>query len=238
MADEYWAPNSLEEAMWFSDSINQDEKFWSHGQELASMVLDYARSSFDTLEDKTVVDFGCGVGRVLLPMIGEFGEVVGIDFSQEMLDIAEEVLEEGVDIEALDPDERETKVTLKRNSTSPFPMSSYSCHMICSFYTLQHMDVPDVIETLGRMYDALRSDGRVFLQFSGNGDQYSTRARVDRSRTPVRKTIAYTPRIIRGLAEDAGFLDQGIEIREYTRPGDDYIYYLLLGHRVPMRGRG
>ena len=66
------------------------DAFWTSGQkeaEVVQRVLD--RFGFGALETKRCVEYGCGVGRVTMPLTKLFREVVSYDISRAHLDLAE-----------------------------------------------------------------------------------------------------------------------------------------------------
>ena len=95
----YWNTDSLDEAKYervsvFHDIAHLDSKAraqrWQQsseqGMELILSGLPYVG------HDWTVLDVGCGVGRMLLPMSERFPRVVGLDISPKMLDHARDYL--------------------------------------------------------------------------------------------------------------------------------------------------
>lgn len=219
--EELWVPSSLEEAQWYCDSINQGDRFWEHGRELARDVIEIAKRVYDDLSDKTAIDFGCGVGRTVIPLAEEFGRVIGVDVSKEMIDLAPK-------------DKGNVEFTLTSN---PAPFRPNTVHTICSFYTFQHMDVPDVKSAMRRMYTALKPGGVCVLDFSGNGAPFSGDATVEVTTPPIRKTIAYTPDIVANLATEVGFPKSRIEVVTFRRDGDDYTYHRLIARKSLRKRR-
>jgi len=71
------------------------EEFWRSGELHVARVLDTIRRRFDpSFSPHAVLDFGCGVGRLLRPFAWEAGEVVGVDASSTMRSLALETLRE------------------------------------------------------------------------------------------------------------------------------------------------
>ena len=65
------------------------ERFFSSGQLHVDMVLGVIRDKFDPhFLPKQVLDFGCGVGRLLIPFAKESSFVIGVDVAPSMLDEA------------------------------------------------------------------------------------------------------------------------------------------------------
>ena len=62
------------------------KKFFASGQEYVDYILHRCRRFIDpNFEFKRALDFGCGVGRILLPLARIADEVVGVDISPAML---------------------------------------------------------------------------------------------------------------------------------------------------------
>lgn len=76
-SDEYHAENLDEKAK---------AKFFQTGEEYIRGALANVRHHLDArFEPKRCVDFGCGVGRLVIPLAGVSEEVIGIDVSDHML---------------------------------------------------------------------------------------------------------------------------------------------------------
>jgi SAM-dependent methyltransferase len=70
-------------------SDEAQKEFFQSGVLHVEGVLAIIRSHFDsTFKPHVAVDFGCGVGRVLLPLASESEKAVGVDVSEAMLDLA------------------------------------------------------------------------------------------------------------------------------------------------------
>jgi SAM-dependent methyltransferase len=64
-----------------TDASNEEE-FWLSGErDLTERVLD----GLDLASDATVVEIGCGVGRLLRPLSKRVGRAIGVDISTEMI---------------------------------------------------------------------------------------------------------------------------------------------------------
>ena len=63
-------------------------EFFSTGDGDIAHHLSSLRRVFGTFEPRSALDFGCGVGRLLIPLAKECGSGVGVDIADGMLDLA------------------------------------------------------------------------------------------------------------------------------------------------------
>lgn len=70
------------------DGKTRDE-FFESGEKHLETVLGYIRNNLDrNFNPVRCLDFGCGVGRVLVPLAKKFHSIVGVDISRTMLEEA------------------------------------------------------------------------------------------------------------------------------------------------------
>jgi SAM-dependent methyltransferase len=105
------------------------QEFFESGQAHVDYVMRMIHRHFDaSFEPKTILDFGCGVGRTLIPFAGLATQVLGLDISPSMLQEARR-----------NCDERKlTNVSLALSDDS---ISSLTDHfdLIHSFIVFQHI---------------------------------------------------------------------------------------------------
>jgi SAM-dependent methyltransferase len=71
------------------DAADTKTRFFETGQRHIQDVLETVRHRFGALaQNRRAVDFGCGVGRLLPPLAAAFDEVVAIDISPKMIEVA------------------------------------------------------------------------------------------------------------------------------------------------------
>jgi len=76
-----------------ADSLDDDRlnEFFSSGEEYVTRVWDEIERHFiPAFKPVRSLDFGCGVGRLALPIAKRSGEAVGVDISTGMLDLAKQ----------------------------------------------------------------------------------------------------------------------------------------------------
>ncbi len=99
-----------------------------------------------------IVDAGCGTGLLIQGMVsivGDSGQIVGIDFSNDMLDIARSRFE------AVD------NVTLQQGSIADLPLDSDSFNAASCTQTLLYVD--DVEKAVSELYRVLKPGGRIAI---------------------------------------------------------------------------
>lgn len=99
-----------------------------------------------------VVDAGCGTGLLIqgmLSVIGDSGKIVGIDFSDDMLDVARDRFE------AVD------NVALRQGSVTDLPLDSDSFDAASCTQTLLYVD--DVEKAVNELYRVLKPGGRIAI---------------------------------------------------------------------------
>lgn len=126
----------------------KNEDLWRHGSGISEKVLRRAteyREGF-TIEDRNVLEIGCGPGRILVPMAAAGASAYGIDISPSNLRRAKTFAAE-----------RDTSVTVARAEQSiPFD-ERFS--FIYSFATFMHLPRRVVIRYLIESRDHLDDDG-------------------------------------------------------------------------------
>jgi SAM-dependent methyltransferase len=83
-----------------SERITDDvkDKFFASGVDHVEKVISVATRLFPDARRDVALDFGCGTGRLAFALAGYFGEVVGLDIAQGMLDEASnEATRRGID---------------------------------------------------------------------------------------------------------------------------------------------
>ena len=134
----------------FHGGGNKDE-FFRSGELHVDRVFASIRELVPEFAPKRAVDFGCGVGRLVIPLSQRCREVVGIDISAGML--AETRL--NCDSRGI------TNVTLLRSSQD----LTGSCDFVHSFHVFQHIPASRGLELVQALVDRLEDDGIGALHF-------------------------------------------------------------------------
>jgi SAM-dependent methyltransferase len=140
---EFWDERAKEDALWFIDSrlgyrSGDLEAFWAGGESDLAAVLDAAGVQISPAD--TVVDVGCGAGRLSRAIAGRAGRVIGIDVSPEMLAKAREL---NADLEHV--------TWVSGDGTSLAGIDDGIADAVVSHVVFQHIPDPEI--TLGYVRD-------------------------------------------------------------------------------------
>jgi ubiquinone/menaquinone biosynthesis C-methylase UbiE len=104
----------------------------------------------------TLVDFGCGTGRLAIhaiPALHE-GRYIGIDISQEMLRRLDERLKTHAASET-------SRVSLMHQTSDAFQLADATVDMLCAFSVFTHMEHEDTYRYLRSARRIVRPGGRI-----------------------------------------------------------------------------
>lgn len=153
----FWDAKARENPTYYVSSYrpydDQDEaEFWAWGETLAERFLAESRIPFDGTE--TMLEIGCGVGRMTRCFARRFREVHGVDVAPEMVSIAKERLS-GLD-----------NVTLHVGNGYDLDfLGDGSIDFVFSYITFQH--IPKTAVTFNYIREAgrvLRRGGHFYFQ--------------------------------------------------------------------------
>lgn len=140
------------------EGINE-EQFRKIGQEnYLDLVLNdgLLKKYMPDFKDKTVLDIGCGIGRLSELFAADFREVYGVDISEEMI-------EQGKDrLEIL------KNVHLYATDGLHYPFENDFFDLIFSFVVFHHMPSTEVVEqNFKEVYRTLKTGGIAKIQIRG-----------------------------------------------------------------------
>lgn len=123
------------------------EKFFQSGEDHAKKVLSVLREINPDFSPRRSLDFGCGVGRVTLPLAHESNIVVGVDVSPGMLSEAQRnAVASGVD-----------NITFTHTVTGSF-------NLVHSVLVFQHIPPRRGARILAELASRLDTGGMIILQ--------------------------------------------------------------------------
>lgn len=180
---EFWNDRAREDAFYFVDTREPYgapdlERFWQSAGTVRYLLdgLGVKLSRSDT-----VLEIGCGVGRITRELAAQAGHVIALDVSDEMLTRARQLNASLGNVEWLLGD----GVSLER-------VADDSIDACVSVVVLQH--IPDPAVTLGYIRDlgrVLRPGGWAALQLSNDPEVHRPQARV---RSRLRAALGHGPR--------------------------------------------
>jgi nucleoside-diphosphate-sugar epimerase/ubiquinone/menaquinone biosynthesis C-methylase UbiE len=164
-----WNEKGNENPDYYSNFYKHFDKDISSSQALSEGKADYARLvladpllrvSLGEMQNKRVLDFGCGVGRITESFANDFGEVEGVDIAPSML------LEAGNRLKKVE------NVMFVEIDGEHLPYKDNYFDFIFSNLTLQHVPGYDSLEIiLEEMYRTLSHSGIAKIQL-GTGRGY------------------------------------------------------------------
>jgi len=132
-------------------SVTPEDFFWQDGRDTVKKFL-----SLDHLAPQSiVVDYGCGIGRLLRPLAESRPDCtfLGLDVSPEMLNLREETWS------------LPNVSTLLVEGRGHIPIAGRSVDLVYSFLVLQHMRHHDAFRALTEFYQVLKPAGTAILTF-------------------------------------------------------------------------
>ena len=149
--DPYYAV--LTDPRFRSDSIEENRQlFFEGGQAFVNHWIAAIETHFGALPRERALDFGCGVGRLTIPLADHFERVVGLDVAQAMLDEARRN-SAGRQIDYLMSDDALSQV-------------EGSFDFVNSCIVFQHIPVARGMAILSRLLDRVRPGGGCLIHLS------------------------------------------------------------------------
>lgn len=152
--DPYYAVVSHDEFR--KDSLqNNFQRFFDTGEAYIIQRLDRYQKHFGTIHKGRALDFGSGVGRLVLPLAARFQEVVGVDISDSMLAEARKNAED-----------MNIKNVRFVKSDDKLSQAQGVFDFVLSYIVLQHIPLSRGVPIIGQLLDKVAPGGGVSLHFS------------------------------------------------------------------------
>jgi ubiquinone/menaquinone biosynthesis C-methylase UbiE len=137
------------------------DEFYATGRREVDDVMAYAERLVPGLGRESALDFGCGVGRLTLPLAGYFERVTGVDISPTMLALARERADASAGEESAAAGSCEF-VLNQRADLRVFADASFD--FVYSGLTLQHVPPDSARCYIGELVRVLRQGGLLLFQ--------------------------------------------------------------------------
>jgi ubiquinone/menaquinone biosynthesis C-methylase UbiE len=153
---EYKDENLTEEAL---------QRFFQSGEEYISKLISLINKHFDEdFKPKNALDFGCGTGRLSIPLAQRADKVVGIDVSQDMLSEATKNAEKF----------KLKNVEFKLSDDELSQVKGQTFDLVNSYIVLQHINVERGMQIIAKMLKILKPGGIGALQITYSSNKLRT----------------------------------------------------------------
>lgn len=112
--------------------------------------LEYAHKLLGDVRGKVVVDFGCGSGENLIPLVRRGAHVIGIDISPDLIDVAKRRVQQA-----------QIVADLRVQSAYETELPDHSVDVIFCIALIHHLEILRVKREMARI---LREDGFIVIQ--------------------------------------------------------------------------
>lgn len=156
---------------------NHREEFFQSGDAHIRQRIEKFERHFGPLARGRALDFGCGVGRLTLPLAKVFGEAVGVDISPAMLEEAQRnAAAQGI------------TNAMFVSSDDQLSLATGTYDFVHTYIVLQHIPVPRGLEIIGQLLDRTAPGGGINLHMS-----------IDRRDSPLQTARYWGQRYIPGV---------------------------------------
>ena len=145
--DPYWAVVTWDKFKGLHDDAARLEEFFETGRQHVESVMKIAGQLLPGFAPRTVLDFGCGVGRLLVPFAATGCAVSGVDISEKMLSLTRENLA----LRGFKPVDLATSI--------PGLPAGAVYDLVHSFIVIQHIPVRDGVRAFGELLDRVAPGG-------------------------------------------------------------------------------
>jgi len=161
-----WDERAQANSKWFIHSVEDesDDQFWKSGEEACKQILSGNIEIIPKNKSEKymrVLEIGCGIGRILIPMSKIFAEIIGVDVSPEMIKRARK------NVSSI----HNCKVYPNNgNDLTNFLDNSFDfCYSVATF---QHIPDKEIIKNyIGEVYRVLKNDSCFRFQVNGTSNK-------------------------------------------------------------------
>jgi len=217
-----WDERARVNALYYivTDAAESDEQFEASGEQSVGHILADIQHLLPT--PTTVLEIGCGIGRMLRPLARRFASVYGVDVSGEMIDRARERL----------ADLGNVNVWLTDGGTLE-PVESSTVDLVISYLVFQHIPDASIAEANIRdTFRVLKEGGLFKFQVAGHEDTEEAEF-AERERTKDTWTgVSFSDSAIRRVVERAGFT---VRSTYSHKPPDSCIFLWVIAEKPRSR---
>lgn len=217
-----WDDRARKNALYYivTNAAQSEEQFAESGKQSVETILADIEQDVDA--GGTVLEIGCGVGRMLRPLAQRFALVQGVDVSAEMISRAQTRL----------ADLGNVNVSLT-DGTSLRPIKSNSVDIAISYLVFQHIpDASTVEANIADTFRVLRPGGVFKFQVAGRADtaeaEFAERSRPKDTWTGVN----FSDTEIRQLCARVGFT---VRSTLSYQPPDSCIFLWVIAQKPGRR---
>lgn len=134
------------------------QAFIDTGRQHVRALLSLAERHFSLSHFETALDFGCGVGRLVIPLAGACGHVTGVDISDAMIGEAQRNCSAVSNVDFL-------------LSEDGFLPTTGRFDLVHSFAVLQHIPVHDGMQIIEQLIAATADDGLFAMHITFASDR-------------------------------------------------------------------
>jgi 2-polyprenyl-3-methyl-5-hydroxy-6-metoxy-1,4-benzoquinol methylase len=173
------------------------DAFFATGRDHVDRVLGLVSRHLGVIGSQSCLDFGCGVGRLVVPLAGRFRSVTAVDISRPMIE------EAGRNCERFGVRNVEFLETLDG------ARGAYD--LVHSYIVLQHIPVSRGMAIVDQLIDRVAPDGACFLHFTIGRDAGVLR----KIATSLRKNVKPLHYVL-NLSEGKHLTDAYMQSNEYN----------------------
>lgn len=189
-------------------TVENKQIFLKSGENYVLKIIDQVKQHIDpNFVPDCVVDFGCGVGRLVIPLAGISKNVTGIDISESMLDEAKKNCEE---------------LNIKNanfiNSDDMLSQLKGKINFIHSYIVFQHIPINRGMLILKSLLEHLQENGVGVLHFT-----YARHSKINNIPSFFREYLPFGHNLL-NLIRGKGFFARHMQMNEYDL---NKIFYVL-----------
>ena len=215
-----WELRAKKNSLYFirTKKNQSNEEFWKSGYKDRDSILEHKliKEKLDKkIGELKVLEIGCGVGRILIPMSEKFQESVGVDISQEMVNIGKQKIS----------DTTNCKILLNNGMDLSDLISNYFdfCY---SFIVFQHIPEKQIVKNyIKEVARVLKPNSFFYFQVRGKHTidpiKFRLLENIDKKKSSYKENtwlgVQFTSQEIHEIADEFGFeiIEESGENTEY-----------------------